>query len=96
MAVQRGRAGYCGGMSEGLDIDAMLERFRERAEAVKRRNLPPVGGDERAAFVGGDERAAFVRQAQIDFQDFAMVGDATGELVDGVLTLRIDLRSSDS
>ncbi|MEM9466045.1 MAG: hypothetical protein AAGA90_11765 [Actinomycetota bacterium] len=73
-------------MSEGLDIDAMLERFRERAEAVKRRNLPPVGGDE---------RAAFVRQAQIDFQDFAMVGDATGELVDGVLTLRIDLRSTD-
>ncbi|MEM9203414.1 MAG: hypothetical protein AAGC53_17340 [Actinomycetota bacterium] len=73
-------------MSDGLDIDAMLERFRERAEAVKRRNLPPVGGDERAAFVA---------QAQIDYQDFAMLGDAAAELVDGVLTLRIDLRPAD-
>ena len=36
-------------MSNALDIDALLERFRERAKAVKRRNLPPVGGDERAA-----------------------------------------------
>lgn len=72
-------------MSDGLDINKMLERFRERAEAVKRRNLPPVGGDE---------RAMFVKQAQTDYTDFAMIGDADGELVDGVLTLRIDLRSS--
>ena len=74
-------------MADGLDIDEMLERFRERAEAVKRRNLPPVGGDE---------RAMFVQQAQIDYQDFAMIGDADAELADGVLTLRIDLRPSDS
>jgi hypothetical protein len=47
-------------MSDALDIDALLERFRERAEAVKRRNLPPVGGDE---------RAAFVKQAQTDYMD---------------------------
>lgn len=73
-------------MSDALDIDALLERFRERAEAVKRRNLPPVGGDE---------RAAFVKQAQTDYMDYAMIGDAEGELVDGMLTLRIDLRSSD-
>ncbi len=79
-------AGYGGGMSDALDIDALLERFRERAEAVKRRNLPPVGGDE---------RAAFVKQAQTDYMDYAMIGDAKGELADGILTLRIDLRSSD-
>ena len=79
-------AGYGGGMSDSLDIDALLERFRERAEAVKRRNLPPVGGDE---------RAAFVKQAQTDYMDYAMIGDAEGELADGILTLRIDLRSSD-
>ena len=54
-------------MSDALDIDALLERFRERAEAVKRRNLPPVGGDE---------RAAFVKQAQTDYMDYAMIGDA--------------------
>ena len=74
-------------MSDGLDTDEMLERFRERAEAVKRRNLPPVGGDE---------RAMFVKQAQTDYMDFAMIGDAEAALVDGVLTLRIDLRPSDS
>lgn len=74
-------------MSDDLDIDAMLERFRERAEAVKRRNLPPVGGDE---------RAMFVKQAQTDYMDFALIGDASGELVDGVLTLRIDLRPSEA
>jgi len=76
-----------GSMADDLDIDAMMERFRERAEAVKRRNLPPVGGDE---------RAMFVKQAQTDYMDFALIGDASGELVDGVLTLRIDLRPSEA
>jgi len=66
-----------------LDVDAMLARFRERAEAVRRRPLPPVAGPER-------ER--FIEQAQLDFQDFAMIGDATWDFTDGVLTLRIDLR----
>ncbi|HUW04525.1 MAG TPA: hypothetical protein VMW08_19395 [Acidimicrobiales bacterium] len=70
-------------MSEAFDPDAMVERFRERAAAVKKRNLPAVGGDE---------RARFIEQAQTDFQDYAMIGDATAELVDGVLTLTVDLR----
>ena len=55
-------------MAEGLDVDAMIQRFRERAAAVRNRNLPPIGGEE---------RAAFIRQAQLDFQDFAIIGDAT-------------------
>lgn len=62
----------------------MVERFRDRAASVKRRPLPPVAGEE---------RQHFVRQAQLDFQDFAMIGDAEATLEDGVLTLRIDLRS---
>ncbi len=33
-----------------------------------------------------------LRQMQLDFQDFAMLGDATGSLEEGILTLRIDLR----
>jgi hypothetical protein len=70
-------------MADQLDIPAMIERFRERAASVKRRQLPPIGGEE---------RTRFIQQAQHDFQDFAMIGDATAELVDGVLTLRIDLR----
>ncbi len=73
-------------MPEDLNIDSMLERFRERAESVKRRNLPPIGGDE---------RALFIQQAQIDYQDFAIIGDAEGSIDDGVLTLRVDLRPSD-
>lgn len=67
---------------DSLDVDAMLARFRERAAAVRERPLPPVAGPDR-------ER--FVRQAQLDFQDFAIVGDATWEFVDDVLTLRVDL-----
>lgn len=61
----------------------MIERFRDRAASVKRRPLPPVAGEE---------RQHFVRQAQVDFQDFAMIGDAAATLEDGILTLRIDLR----
>lgn len=34
----------------------------------------------------------FIAQAQVDFQDFAMVGDADASIEDGVLVLRIDLR----
>ena len=66
-----------------LDTEAMIERFRERASAVKRRPLPPVAGEE---------RQQFLQQAKLDFQDFAMIGDAEATVEDGVLTLRIDLR----
>ncbi len=70
-------------MADALDLDAMLQRFRDRAQAVKNRPLPPVAGEE---------RARFIEQAQFDFQDFAIIGDAEASLVDGVLTLTIDLR----
>lgn len=65
----------------GLDVDAMLKRYQERAVAVKKRNLPPVGGDE---------RQAFIKQAEQDFMDFSIVGDATWTFDDGVLTLTVD------
>ena len=42
--------------------------------------------------MAGDERTRFIEQAQLDFQDFAIVGDATWSFDDGVLTLTIDLR----
>jgi limonene-1,2-epoxide hydrolase len=70
-------------MAEQLDVDAMIKRFQERAHAVRNRTLPPVGGEE---------RAQFVRQAQVDFQDFAIIGDAEATVEDGVLVLRVDLR----
>ena len=65
------------------DFDAMIQRFRERARAVKERNLPPLEGEA---------RARFIRQAQLDYMDFALIGDATWSLEDGILHLRIDLR----
>ena len=74
-------------MAEELDVDAMLQRFRDRAAAVQDRPLPPVAGPERAKFVD---------QAQLDFQDYAIVGDATWEFTDGVLVLRVDLNPTDS
>ena len=70
-------------MADSLDLEAFIDRFRRRAEAVKSRPLPPVAGDE---------RAHFIRQAQLDYQDFAIVGDAEASLDDGVLVLRVDLR----
>lgn len=82
-----GRAGTVGAMSDSLDIDAMLQRYRDRAQAVRKRNLPPVAGPE---------RTRLVQQAQADFQDFAIIGDAEASLDDGILTLRIDLRPPDA
>jgi len=73
-------------MAGGLDVDAMISRFRERAQAVKRRPLPPVAGEE---------RQLFIQQAQTDFQDFAILGDAVGAIEDGFLVLRVDLRPPD-
>ncbi|MBU3716846.1 MAG: hypothetical protein FGM45_00895 [Actinobacteria bacterium] len=66
-----------------LDLDAMLQRFRDRAAAVKKRPLPPVAGEE---------RQLFIENAQRDFQDFAIIGDAQATIEDGVLVLRVDLR----
>lgn len=70
-------------MSNDLDVDAIVARFAERAKAVKKRNLPPVGGDE---------RQMFIKQAEEDFLDFSLLGDSTASLVDGVLTFTVDLR----
>jgi hypothetical protein len=72
-------------MEDKLDVDAMIERFRERAKAVKNRGMPPLEGAD---------RRRFIQRMQLDFQDFAMLGDATGSVEDGILTLRIDLRPS--
>lgn len=68
---------------DALDVDAMIERFKARARAVRSRGLPPVEGPE---------RKRFMEQMQLDYQDFAMLGDATGSLTDGILTLTVDLR----
>jgi len=70
-------------VAEPFDPDAMIARFRERAAAVRRRGLPPVEGAE---------RQRIIEMMQLDFMDFAMLGDATASLEDGILTLQVDLR----
>ena len=69
--------------ADELDVEGMLQRFRERAAAVKDRPLPPVAGEE---------RQRFVEQAELDFQDYAIVGDASWTFEDGILRLEVDLR----
>jgi hypothetical protein len=74
-------------MPDQFDPQAMVERFRARAAAVRSRGLPPVEGPDR-------ER--FKQQAQADYMDFAMLGDAVPSLDEGILTLKIDLRPPDA
>jgi HSP20 family molecular chaperone IbpA len=45
--------------------------------------LPPVEGPE---------RQRFIEAAKVDFQDYAMIGDAKATLENGILRLEIDLR----
>jgi hypothetical protein len=70
-------------VSEEFDPAAMVERFRTRAAAVRSRGLPPIEGPE---------RKRFAEQAQLDYMDYAMLGDAEATLENGILTLRVDLR----
>lgn len=70
-------------MAGEFDAESMIERFRARSRAVRSRGVPPIEGPE---------RKRFMEAAQLDFQDFAMLGDARATMEDGVLTLRIDLR----
>jgi hypothetical protein len=69
-----------------FDPQEMVARVRERAASVKRRQIPPVEGEA---------RREFIRQAELDFQDFALIGDATAAIEDGFLVLRVDLRPPD-
>jgi hypothetical protein len=74
-------------MVDVFDPEEMVARFRQRAEAVRTRGIPPIEGVE---------RQRFREQAQRDFTDYAMIGDAEADLTDGILTLRIDLRPKDA
>lgn len=70
-------------MADDFDVEGMIARFQDRARAVRTRGMPPVEGAD---------RKRIMEQMQLDYQDFAMVGDATASMEDGVLVLRIDLR----
>ena len=65
-----------------FDVDALLERFRARAAAVRERGVPPLEGEARRAFIAGAEQ---------DHVDYSMVGSATWEVEGACLVLRIPL-----
>lgn len=69
-----------------FDVDAMIKRFSERAEAVRDRPLPPVAGEE---------RKKFITQAQTDYTDFSLIANASWEADEDELVLRIPLRPRD-
>lgn len=68
-------------MSE-FDVDLFIARFKERAEAVKNRPLPPVAGEE---------RRRFIERAELDYLDYSLVAEARWSVEDGELVLRISL-----
>ena len=65
-----------------LNVEELLDRYKERAEAVKNRSIPPVGGDD---------RMAFVKQAEIDYQDFMILADSEVEITEEYLILKFKL-----
>ena len=65
-----------------LNVEDLLDRYKERAEAVKNRSIPPVGGDD---------RMAFVKQAEIDYQDFMIIADSEVEITEEYLILKFKL-----
>ncbi len=65
-----------------FDIDAMKDRFRMRADAVRERGIPPLEGSA---------RRRFIEQAEQDYTDFSLLAAADWEVADGALVLRIPL-----
>ena len=65
-----------------FDVDAFIARFRDRAEAVKERGIPPLEGEA---------RRSFIEQAELDHTDYALVASASWSVEEGQLLLRIPL-----
>lgn len=68
-----------------LDVDEFLKRFRERADAVKSRGIPPLEAEARRAFIA---------QAEADYLDYSLVGSAQWAVEGDSLVLRIPLAGS--
>lgn len=65
-----------------FDVEAFKERFRERAEAVRERGVPPLEGEA---------RRRFLEAAQQDFIDYSLVADAEIDVEADALVLKIPL-----
>lgn len=68
----------------GFNVEEFIERYKERAKAVKNRSIPPVGGDD---------RLAFIKQAETDFQDFMIIADSEFNVEEEYLVFKYKLDS---
>ena len=67
-----------------FNVEEFINRYKERAEAVKRRSIPPVGGDD---------RMAFIKQAETDFQDYMIIADSEFKVEKDYLVFKYKLDS---
>ena len=67
-----------------FNVEEFIARYKERAEAVKNRSIPPVGGDD---------RMAFIKQADTDFQDFMIIDDSEFVIEEDYLVFKYKLDS---
>ena len=63
-------------------MDDFLQRFADRAAAVRERGVPPLEGQA---------RKIFIESAEKDFLDYSLVASASWSVEDGELVLRIPI-----
>ena len=71
-------------MYMSFNVEEFINRYKERAEAVKNRSIPPVGGDD---------RMAFIKQAETDFQDYMIIADSEFTVEEDYLVFKYKLDS---
>ena len=64
-------------------FEQMVERFAERAKAVKAGGMPPLEGQM---------RREWIKQKELDFQDFLLIADCDITFENGILNMSLDLR----
>ena len=67
-----------------LDVDEFLNRFRQRADAVRARGIPPLEAEARRSFIAQSEK---------DYLDYSLIGSASWTVEEDNLVLRIGLRA---
>ena len=70
--------------STQTEVDEMKSRFRDRAMAVTKAQMPPLEGEMRRRWIA---------QKEADYQDFHMISDCDIDFTDGILILKLDLRT---
>ena len=66
-----------------FNVEEFINRFKDRANAVKDRPMPPIGGDE---------RMQFMKQAELDYQDYMIISDSEFEITDKYFIYNLSTR----